>query len=58
MPTHSTVPTLLSEELEALRQLQLQLIPVVPLICQLLLQSPHLELWGLQDVAHRGGWRP
>lgn len=50
-------PTLLSEELAALSQLQLQLIPIVSLICKLLLQPSHLELRGLQDVTHGRGWR-
>lgn len=55
-PAHKT-PTLLSEELAVLGQLQLQLISIISLICKLLLQPSHLELWSLQDVAHGGGWR-
>lgn len=55
-PAHK-MPTLLSEELAVLGQLQLQLISIISLIRKLLLQPSHLELRSLQDVAHGGGWR-
>lgn len=50
-------PTPLGEELAVLSQLQLQLISIISFIRKLLLQPSHLELWGLQDVTHGGGWR-